>query len=278
MKKLFLLSIVVMMITMVGVGCLDRDTGEQLTITGSSTVLPASQALSEEFMVKYPEHRVSVSGGGSGVGIAAMIDNEIDIAQSSRDMRQEEIDSARRNNVEPIEHTIAWDGITFVVHPDNPVSELTFEELKGIYTGTIRNWNEVGGEDRTISAVSRDSSSGTYAFVRDAVLDGEDYGSHILSMGATGGIVQEVSQNRGAIGYVGYAYLDDRTKALSLDEGQGPVPPTAESIQSGDYSLARPLHFYTNGEPTGLTKEFLDFVLSTEGQDIVMDVGYFPAR
>ncbi|AEH61302.1 phosphate binding protein [Methanosalsum zhilinae DSM 4017] len=274
-----ILSIMLIGIAFAGIGCLERpDDDRSITVRGSDTVLPLSQAEAEAYMDKYPDDRISVGGGGSGVGIAAMIDGEINIAMASREMRQSEIDSANRNNIYPIEHTIAWDGIAVVVHPENPVKELTFDQLRGIYNGSISNWEEVGGEDRRISAITRDSSSGTYAFFREVVLKNDEYRPDALAMSATGGIVQEVSQNRGAIGYVGYAYLDQRTHALSLDEGNGYVPPTAESIQSGDYSLARPLYYYTKGEPEGLTKDFLDFVLGPEGQDIVTEVGYFPAR
>lgn len=274
-----ILAIMLIGIAFASIGCLERNSDTQnIIVKGSDTVLPLSQAEAEEFMDKYPEKRVTVSGGGSGVGIASMVDGEIDIAMASREMKQTEIDNANQNNVFPIEHTIAWDGIAVVVHPENPVKELTFDQLRGIYNGSISNWEEVGGEDRRISSITRDSSSGTYAFFREVVLQNDEYRSDALAMSATGGIVQEVSQNRGAIGYVGYAYLDQRTHALSLDEGNGYVPPTAESIQSGEYSLARPLYYYTNGEPEGLTKEFLDFVLGPEGQGIVTEIGYFPAK
>ncbi|MDI3540093.1 MAG: phosphate transport system substrate-binding protein, partial [Methanolobus sp.] len=163
------------------------------------------------------------------------------------------------------------------VNPDNPISQLTYEQLQGIYDGNISNWNEVGGEDREIAVITRDSSSGTYEYFKEEILVDREYRPDALAQPATGGIVQEVSRNKGAIGYIGFAYLDESVKPLALDGGEGFVEATEQNILSGDYPLSRPLYYYTNGEPQGAVKDFIDFVLSPTGQAIVSEIGYFPA-
>lgn len=247
-----------------------------ISLKGSDTVLPLAQAEAEEFMIAYPEKSVTVTGGGSGVGIAALIDGEVDIATASREMKADEIEAAKANGINPVEHTIAIDGISVIVNPNNPVSELTFDQLRGIYNGSISNWKDVGGEDSPIAVISRDSSSGTYEYFKEAVLLGDEYRPDALTQPATGGIVGEVSQNPNAIGYIGVAYLDESIKALSLDGGNGSEYPSSENIISGAYPLSRPLYFYTDGEPSGLTKEFIDYVMSEDGQSLVLEIGYFP--
>ncbi|MCD4703722.1 MAG: PstS family phosphate ABC transporter substrate-binding protein [Methanosarcinaceae archaeon] len=279
------LSILLVGLTFLGIGCIDNENGsdEQITteersilIKGSDTVLPLSQAEAEEFMINDPDTSVTVVGGGSGVGIAALIDGEVDIAMASRNMKDSEIENAQNNGIDPVLHIIAWDGIAVVVNPENPISELTFDQVRSIYNGDIKNWKEVGGEDRIITTITRDSSSGTYGYFQDNVLQGDEYRADALVQPATGAIVQEISHNKGAIGYIGFAYLYDSVKGLALNEGEGAVYPETETIISGTYPLSRPLYYYTDGEPTGLAKEYLDFVMSQEGQDIISDVGYFP--
>ncbi|WP_135606798.1 PstS family phosphate ABC transporter substrate-binding protein [Methanococcoides sp. NM1] len=267
-----------------GAGCVGNDTTnsgseemQSIIIKGSDTVLPLAQAEAEEFMIENPESTISIIGGGSGVGIAALIDGEVDIAMASRAMKGSEIENAQANGVDPIQQTIAWDGISVVVNPENPVSDLTFEQLKAIYVGDISNWNEVGGEDREIVVLSRDSSSGTYEYFKDEVMEGNEYRADALINPSTGAITQTVSQNKNAIGYVGVAYLDETVKALAVDNGNGAEQPTSENILSGAYPLARPLYFYTDGEPTGLALEFIEFVSSETGTETIFEVGYFPA-
>lgn len=247
-------------------------------LKGSDTVLPLAQAEAEEFMNDNPQKTITVTGGGSGVGIAALIDGEVDIATASREMKEDEIQKAGANGITPMEHVIAYDGISVVVNPNNPVSELTFDQLRGIYNGSISNWKDVGGEDRRIAVISRDSSSGTYEYFKEEVLLGDEYRPDALTQPATGGIVGEVSQNPNAIGYIGVAYLDESVKALSLDNGNGFEYPSSENVMSGAYPLSRPLLFYTNGEPEGLTEEFIGYVLGEEGQALVLEVGYFPVN
>lgn len=272
--------LVVISLALFGAGCVGNnsdDGGEAIMVKGSDTVLPLAQAEAEVFMSENPDKYVSIIGGGSGVGIAALIDGEVDIAMASREMKDVEIENAQNNGINPLQHTIAWDGISVIVNPENPISELTFEQIKAIYVGDVSNWNEVGGEDREIVVLSRDSSSGTYEYFKDEVLEGNEYRADALINPSTGSIIQTVMQNKAAIGYVGVAYLGNDVKALAVDAGEGTEEPTAENILSGAYPLARPLYFYTDGEPAGLNLEFIEFISSELGSETVLEVGYFPA-
>lgn len=297
-KTLILITVfLVVGFTFAGIGCVDKNsedaatteetsnasesatTKQSIIVKGSDTVLPLSQAEAEEFMLKNPDQSITVIGGGSGVGIAALIDGEVEIAMASRTMKDSEVEEAKQKGINPVEKVIGWDGIAVVVNPENTVSQLTFTQLKAIYDGNVSNWKDVGGEDRPITVISRDSSSGTYEYFKEEVLEGREYRQDALVQPATGAIVQEIAQNKGAIGYIGYAYLDTSVKALALDGGEGSfVPATEENILSGEYPLARQLYYYTNGEPQELTKGFMNYVMSEEGQAIVSDVGYFPAK
>jgi len=288
LKTYTVLTLLVLGLVFLGIGCTGNENGEgssegtpasgseSITLKGSDTVLPLAQAEAEEFMLENSDKSVTVTGGGSGVGITALIDGEVNIATASREIKAEEIEAAQANGINPVETTIAYDGISVVVNPENPVSDLTFDQLRGIYNGSISNWQDVGGDDLEIVVISRDSSSGTYEYFKEEVLQGDEYRPDALTQPATGGIVGEVSQNPNAIGYIGVAYLDESVKALNLDAGNGSEAPTSENILSGAYPLSRSLYFYTDGEPSGLTKEFIDFVLSETGQNLVTEVGYFP--
>ncbi|MDY9927737.1 PstS family phosphate ABC transporter substrate-binding protein [Methanosarcina sp.] len=288
LKTYTVLTLLVVGLVFLGIGCTGNENSEgpsggapaaesqSIFLKGSDTVLPLAQAEAEEFMIENSDKSVTVTGGGSGVGLTALIDGEVDIATASREIKTEEIEAAKANGINPVETTIAYDGISVVVNPENPVTELTFDQLRGIYNGSISNWEDVGGEDRQIVVISRDSSSGTYEYFKEEVLQGDEYRPDALTQPATGGIVGEVSQNPNAIGYIGVAYLDGSVKALSLDAGDGSEAPSSENILSGAYPLSRALYFYTDGEPSGLTKEFVDYVLSETGQSLVTEVGYFP--
>jgi phosphate transport system substrate-binding protein len=301
LKTYTVLTLLVLGLVFLGIGCAEKNSEDSsqveeissdatpetetaatesqgITLKGSDTVLPLAQAEAEEFMVENADKSITVTGGGSGVGITALIDGEVDIATASREIKPEEIEAAKANGVNPVETAIAYDGISVIVSPENPVSDLTFDQLRGIYNGTISNWKDVGGVDSEIVVISRDSSSGTYEYFKEEVLQGDEYRPDALTQPATGGIVGEVSQNPNAIGYIGVAYLDESVKALNLDAGNGPESPSSENILSGAYPLSRSLYFYTNGEPSGLTKEFTDFVLSDTGQSLVTEVGYFPIK
>ncbi len=292
LKTYAVLTVLLMGLVFLGIGCTGNEAGEDVVpseevpaaeaqgifMKGSDTVLPLAQYEAEQFMIEYPDKSVTVTGGGSGVGIAAMIDGEVDIATASREMKDSEFENAEANGITPVEHVVAFDGISVVINPENPVSELTFDQMRGIYNGSISNWNEVGGEDREIAVMSRDSSSGTYEYFKEAVLLEDEYRPDALTQPTTGAIVSEVSMNPNAIGYIGVAYLDDSVKAVSVDAGEGFTYPSPENIISGDYPLSRPLYFYTDGAPEGLTKEFIDFVMSDEGQNLILEVGYFPIQ
>ena len=250
---------------------------QSISVKGSDSVLPLAQAEAEEFLKENSGKSISVTGGGSGVGIAALIDKQVNIATASREMTTDEIKKANTNGINPVEHVIAYDGITVIVNPKNPISKLTFNQLRGIYDGSISNWKQVGGEGKPIAVISRDSSSGTYAdFKKDVGFN--EYRPDALTQATTGGIVSEVTQNPNAIGYIGFAYVNQDIKVLSLDNGKGSVSPTSKTILSGEYPLSRTLQIYTNGEPSGLTKEFNDFMLSQKGQNIVSKVGYIPLK
>ncbi len=249
-----------------------------VVIKGSDTVLPLSQKEAEVYLKKHSDASIAVIGGGSGVGIAALIDGTCDIAQASREIKSKEKRQAKQKGVDPFLTVIARDGITVVVHPDNPVSKLTIEQIGDIFSGEITNWKDVGGDNMPIVVYSRESSSGTYAFFRDHVLGGKEYTSAALLAPATGAIVQSVSQTKGAVGYIGMAYLTDDNKALAVAKAAGDpyIEPTVAAAGDGTYPIARALYYYTNGEPKGEAKAFVDFVLSPEGQKLVQDVGYVP--
>jgi phosphate transport system substrate-binding protein len=286
-KRYRFLTLLVLGFVLLEVGCsagtpvLDSThaAAQKIYVKGSDTVLPLAQAEAEEFMNENSEKSVTVTGGGSGVGIAAFIDGQIDIATASREMTDDEIKSAEAKGIKPVKTGIAYDGITLVVNPTNSVSNLTFNQLRGIYNGSISNWKEVGGADVPIAVISRDSSSGTYADFQKDVMNGDKYRFDVITKSTTKEVVTAVSKNSNAIGYIGFAYLDKSTKALNLNNGKGYVYPTAKSILSGSYPLSRPLNFYNNGKSSSdLTKKFIDFVMSAEGQKIVSKVGFVPVK
>jgi len=275
--------VLIMVLALFGAGCTGNNTGEgsaeeteSIIVKGSDTVLPLSQAEAESYMKNNPEVSITVIGGGSGVGIAALIDGEIEIAMASRSIKDSERENAEANGINPVEHVIAWDGIAVIVNPDNAIEGLTYEQIRGIYNGTYSNWADVGGDGMEIVVTSRDSSSGTYEYFKEEAMNGDEYRADKLTQPSNGAIVQTVAQNEYAIGYIGFAYLDDSVKAISLDAGEGMIDATETSILSGDYPLARPLYFYTDGEPAGLAADFINFIRSEDGKAIISDVGYFP--
>ncbi len=246
---------------------------ERISINGSTTVLPISQILAEGYMDEYPNVNVSISGGGSGNGIRALVDGTTDIAQSSRWIRQSEVENAVDNGHFPVPFAIALDAIIPVVHPDNPVDNLSLDQLKAIYEGKIRNWKDVGGEDRSIAIISRDSDSGTYVVWNDIVLKGARPSPRAQLLASNGAITQEVSGNRNAIGYIGIGYLNENLKAVSLDG----VAPTYDNAQSGDFPVSRTLWFFTDDWPKGEILRFINFALHPEkGQKLVGETGYVP--
>ncbi|MCO5230853.1 MAG: PstS family phosphate ABC transporter substrate-binding protein [Chitinophagales bacterium] len=249
-------------------------------IKGSDTVLPLSQEAAEEFKKKSPSSSVSVTGGGSGVGISALMSGTTDIAQASRKIKFDEklkIQDAG-NSVKEI--IIALDALSVVVHPSNKVTKLTREQLEGIFTGKITNWKEVGGEDLKIVPYSRETSSGTYEFFKESVLKNKNYKSGIMSLPATGAIIQSVSQTKGAIGYVGFAYLNTKVKSINIsyDKGKTYVIPNVTNVKNKTYPIVRPLYYYYLTKNASKVKSFVDYVLSPDGQKIVTEVGYITIK
>ncbi|MCK9399402.1 MAG: phosphate ABC transporter substrate-binding protein [Bacteroidales bacterium] len=247
-------------------------------IKGSDTVLPLTQKEAEVFMKKYPGSSIMVTGGGSGVGLAALQNGTTDIAQSSRKMKLDEKMKLQDAGKVFTESIIAYDALAVIVNPSNKVNQLTREQLESIYTGKVTNWKEVDGDDMPIVVYSRESSSGTFEFFKEHVLNKKNFTPSALLMPATGAIVQSVSQTKGAIGYVGLAYLEADVKALkvSYDKGVTYVVPSVENAMNKTYPISRPLYYYYLNSAEKAVKPLIDFILSTEGQKIVKEVGYVP--
>lgn len=249
-------------------------------IKGSDTCLPLTQKEAENFMNKNKNAKLTVTGGGSGVGISALREGTTDIAMSSRKMKFDEKIKLQEEKKNVKEVVIGYDALAVVVHPSNKVSNLTREQLEAIFTGKIKNWKEVGGADMKIVAYSRETSSGTYEFFKENVLKNKNYMNGILSMPATGAIIQSVSQTKGAIGYVGLAYLNKEVKALhvSYNGGKTSVEPTIANAMNKSYPIVRPLFYYYDAKSENAVKPFIDYVLSAEGQKTVKEVGYIPVK
>jgi len=247
-------------------------------IKGSDTCLPLSQKTAEAFMKAFSGTSVSVTGGGSGVGISALVEGTTDIAQSSRKIRFDERQKMQEGGKTAREVIVAYDALAIIVHPQNGVSNLTREQLEGIFTGRIRNWSEVGGENLAIIPYARETSSGTYEFIKEYVLLNRNYMNGIMSMPATGAIIQSVSQTRGAIGYVGLAYLNSSVKAInvSFDRGRNFVAPSVANAKNETYPIVRPLYYYYATRSEAIVKPFIDYSLSDEGQKIVTELGFIP--
>ena len=253
---------------------------------GSDTMVNLALAWAEAYTGQYPEVRISVTGGGSGTGIAALINGTVDIANASRAMKPEEVKRARANGIEPAEHIVAGDAIAVVVNPTNPVNALTIDQLSDIFTGQITNWREVGGEDRPIVLLSRESNSGTHIyFLEHVIRKGEKdnqslFSSDTLLMPSSEGISAEIRQNPNAIGYDGLGYVtpDQKTIAVARKAGEPYVPPSIETVKEGSYPIARVLYMYTSGQPTGVIREYLDWITSAEGQKIVEELGFVPLQ
>jgi phosphate transport system substrate-binding protein len=249
-------------------------------IKGSDTCLPLIQKESEIYMKKNANASITVIGGGSGVGIAALISGTTDVAMASRKMKMDEKLKLQDAGKAFKEVVFANDALSVVVNPANKVSKLTREQLEGIYTGKIKNWKEVGGDDMTIVLYSRESSSGTYEFFKEHVLMNKNYASTALLMPATGAIIQSVSQTKGAIGYVGLAYVEKTVKALnvSYDKGKTYVVPSVETAKNKTYPITRPLQLYYLISNEKLVSPYVNYLLSAEGQKTVLDEGYVPLK
>lgn len=253
---------------------------QTLTVKGSDTMVQLAQSWADEFMKANKNISVTVTGGGSNNGIAALVSKGTDIANASRQMKPEEMEAAKKNQVDAKEFVVAQDALSIIVNPENPISELTLAQLKDIYMGKITNWKELGGSDSKIVANGRESSSGTYTFFMEHVLNKEPFATGVLASPATNQIVDNVSQDKGGIGYVGLGYVNDKVKAVPIkkDAAAKPVHGEVATVLDGSYCLSRPLYEYTVGEPTGAVKAWLDWINGPEGQKIVEKLGYVPVK
>jgi phosphate transport system substrate-binding protein len=249
-------------------------------IKGSDTVLPLSQQEAESYMKSNSAASVTVTGGGSGVGISALLEGSTDIAQASRRIKFDEKQKLQVSGRSVKEVIIAYDALAVVVHPSNPVTNLTREQLEGIFTGRITNWKELGGPDLKIVPYARETSSGTYEFFKESVLKNRNYMNGIMSMPATGAIIQSISQTKGGIGYVGLAYLNNNVKPIhvSYDNGKTYTAPTVENAKNETYPIVRPLFYYYVAGVEKQVKPFIDYVLSFAGQEIVKKIGFVPVK
>lgn len=287
-KKILILGLSLIMTGLFMTGCSrknneDKTSNTYLTIKGSDTMVHLASAWAEAFMKSHPEVDLSVTGGGSGTGIAALLNGTTDICIASRKIKEKEEKLAAEKGLVPNEIVTSRDGIAVVVNAENPIHELTIEQIGKIYTGAYTNWKDVGGPDQSIVVLSRESSSGTYVFFQEHVMKKKDYTQDAMLMPSTSAIIQSVTQDKWAIGYVGLGYgvqAGDQVRMLNVkNDAESPaVLPSVASVQDGSYGIARPLHFYTNGVPTGVAKDFVDFVLSERGQAIVLESGYVPVK
>jgi phosphate transport system substrate-binding protein len=262
--------------------------GAQRVITniGSDTMVNLALAWAEAYAAVRPEVRLSVTGGGTGTGITALINGTADIANASREMKKEELADARAKGVEPKEHVVARDAIAVIVHKNNPVSRLTVGQLSDIYAGRISNWREVGGEDRPIVRLSRETNSGTHVYFLEAVVRrGDKKNKTLLStdtllLPSSEGVTAEVVQNPNAIGYEGLGYVTEEMKVVAVSKGDdGPyVMPSADTVDDGSYPIARDLYFYTRGEPQGALGDYIRWVTGGDAQRIVRQLGFVPVN
>jgi phosphate transport system substrate-binding protein len=251
-----------------------------ITVKGSDTIVILAQRWAEKYMAAHPDVTIQVTGGGSGVGISALINGTTDICNASRSMKKSERDKLKqRYNSLGVEIPIARDGITLYVNADNPVSELSLDQIKAVYLSEITNWKDVGGPDAKIILYGRENSSGTYVYFRDNVLKGNDYSALMQSLPGTAAVVNAVAKDRNGIGYGGAAYAKGIKQVKVKKDASSPAyAPTLESVKAGDYPISRYLYMYTRNNPAGDIKKFIDWVLSDQGQSIVSLVGYFPVK
>jgi len=260
--------------------------GNMLQIKGSDTMVNLAQAWAEKYMEKNPRDFIAVTGGGSGTGFASLISKTCDLAMSSREIKQKEIDLAKQKGVNAFEIKAALDGIAVVVHPGNPVEKLTLDQLADIFTGRITNWKALGGRDAKIVLLSREVNSGTHLYFKEHVLRKNDPDSRAefapgaLMLPSSQAIADEIANNPSTIGYYGMGYISEKQKpvAVATAEGRDFIAPTVDNVISGAYPISRPLLLYSSCEPAGVLKKFIDFALSPEGQQIVKETDFVPIK
>lgn len=294
MRPRQLLSGLLLVLSLLSVSCApgasaqsSPETTAYIENKGSDTIVNLALAWAEFYQGKHTDVRISVTGGGSGTGIAALINGTVDIANASRQIKQEEIEKAQSNGVDPVEFVIARDAIAVIVHPENPVSELTLQQISDIYSGKITNWQEVSGEDRPVVRLSRETNSGTHVYFLETVLRlGEKENKTLFSrdtllLPSSEGIIAEVRQNPNAIGYDGLGYVPHDLKmiAIAKEPGGEYVLPSVETVNNATYPIARDLYMYTAGEPTGIVRTYLEWIMkSNEAQGIVKELGFVPIK
>lgn len=264
-KALIIIAILTLLLTGLFAG-----KANQITMSGSTTVLPIAQAAAEAFMAKYPDVNISVRGGGSGVGIAALMSGSVDIANSSRQIKAKEATQAKSKGINPIGYAVANDGIAIIVHKTNTAKNLTVKQLKDIYTGKIKNWNQVGGANMPIVVVSRDVASGTFEVFNEKALGGAKVIDSAQMLASNNAIATTVGDTPGAIGYVGLGYITDKNKVLTINN----VLPNEQTVKAGTYQLSRKLYMFTNGKAKGNAANFLSWLQSAEGQKLVVEQGF----
>ena len=288
MKKfwvvLWILVIVISALALIGAEAQGQN---MIQVKGSDSEVNLVQRLAEVFMKKNPDVNIAVTGGGSGTGIAALINKTTDIANSSRELNPKEEEAAKNAGLQPFRVIFATDGISVIVHPQNPINKLTLEQLGKIFKGEISNWKEIGGKDGKISLYGRQSNSGTYVFFREFILKA-DYSPHMKSMNGNAQIVEAIKKDKDGIGYVAVGYVVDQKgkvmpgiKVLNIAkdaQSEAYTPAKMDNVMSGKYPISRPLNQYLNGNPTGKLLHFIRFELSEEGQEIVRKEGFFPVQ
>ncbi len=273
MKKLLLLSMLILLAASM------LAAGSSITIKGSDTLVRLGQRWAEEYMKHNPEVVIQVSGGGSGTGIAALLNGTTDICEASRDMKEKEYKLAGKKGLSPHRVPVALDGIAVFLHTENPVQELSLPQLKGIYTGAITNWKEVGGPDHLIILYGRENNSGTYAFFKRKVLEREDYADRTQTLPGTAAVVNAIANDRNGIGYGGIAWARGvKFAAVKENDASTGVLPTVETVSAGEYPISRDLYWFFNSEPTGELKKLLDWALSEEGQKVAIEMDYIPLK
>ncbi len=265
---------IITIISLLGLLGMPAMAAERITVKGSTTVLPIAQIAAEVYMERNTEVNISIQGGGSGVGIAALLDGTTDIANASRKIKPKELTRAANKGIKIHETIVAMDGMAIVLHPSNKISALTTDQIRAIYTGKISNWQDLGGADKKIVVISRDSSSGTFEAFESLALNNEKVRPDALTSASNQGVAQTVAQTPGAIGYIGLGYLTSRVKPVLVDG----VGCSKATIIDGSYPLARPLQMYTPGEPQGQVRDFLNFILSAEGQKLAEEEGFVGLR
>ncbi len=284
MKRIIVVLAGLIVVFVCASACLAKDKFVQ--IKGSDTMVNLGQAWAEKYMEIDPNEFIAVTGGGSGTGMASLISGTCDVAMSSREIKNKENELAKSKGIVPFEIKAALDGLAVVVNPKNPIDKLTLDQLAGIFSGTITNWKDLGGQDAKIVILSREVNSGTHVYFKEHVLrngktDGkEEFAPGALMLSSSQAIADEVANNTGAIGYYGMGYISPKQKAVAVaKDAKAPyVSPTIENVVSGAYPISRPLFIYTNGEPKGSVKKFIDFALSKEGQAIVVTTDFVPVK